>query len=448
MTDSNHVLVLGSGFTSHEVNQILSDSQIRATFVDPSIALKSRTIRSDSLAFNPEMSELTRKRGGGATVWGGKVTLPTENNWLANVEDNVEWNDFTTWCRQWLGRSPATEFTSQSLRFRDWAYYAPSSHSWKGTQERNIFLLDPEKMNNSVIEFSKKTHTAIRIKSWAFDASEQVHRLEWLDQSLNPQTTIADAVILASGTIGNAKLVSLLTGQTSFPLGNHLEFNIGKLRFDHYRRLGQMAYLHHGRDFLSFAKTEFNGLQHSIRFVPSDSTTKSLAEVEFGRKGFLARFLNLVFLKFGWVNEVGVDLWLDTGQIGTISFTLDSENNFLEESYHASEERIREILVKASVRAEFPRELELGGLFIGREEEKLQPSDTAHYFGTTPMEVESNKSVQDRATVDRNFLLRAGDIQNAYCLGSSSFALGSHGHPTLMAVLTAHRAAEKLINEL
>jgi hypothetical protein len=60
-------------------------------------------------------------------------------------------------------------------------------------------------------------------------------------------------------------------------------------------------------------------------------------------------------------------------------------------------------------------------------------SDAAHYWGSLPM----MKSLPSRkqSVVDKTFELK--NLRGVFALGASSFPLGSHGHPTFLAMLTA-----------
>jgi hypothetical protein len=64
-------------------------------------------------------------------------------------------------------------------------------------------------------------------------------------------------------------------------------------------------------------------------------------------------------------------------------------------------------------------------------------NDAAHYFGTIPMRDKPNGG-------EVSGFFKIEGMQKIWSLGSSGFPHGSHGHPTLLSILTAHRAIESI----
>jgi len=428
--------VVGSGIVAHEISSLWEESDGKLAFVDLSGLVKSTAYRSNSGIFNPHLLHATAKVGGGSGVWGGKVAIPNRENWFNEKFLSTAWHDFGNWVELNQEKEPKTEFTSQ-VRDGEARFNTTKASRFNRIgmiSDRHIFLPDLAKLNAKVLEFAATAAVGSKLLEFRVGSSGGI--IVFDDPSGNRRKIEFRNLLLAAGPVGNAVTLSLIDSQKVFPIGNHAQVVAGHIKFRFPKRFGLDAYLHHGSPFYSGAIPE-NGGNHAVRLVPDMRRVNSRGGLLDTKSRILGNLWRLALLRAGFTDSAGIFAMADTSGAGELR--IDFKHKSLEvnriELFFPPEleneglqEEIR-VLSKHLSKLAHVVDLTLG--------KKLKLDDAAHYFGTTPM---SDNPVGNQ--VSNDFKLEG--LKNAWSLGASSFPTGSHGHPTMLSILTAHRAVESM----
>tara|TARA_B110000503_G_C7153135_1_gene416069 strand:- start:218 stop:1546 length:1329 start_codon:yes stop_codon:yes gene_type:complete len=435
-------LVIGSGLVAHELSELWSDADGDLLIADMSGLAQTKVVSEGAVVFDEKLISATAKVGGGSSVWGGKVTIPTEENWFAPRSKNIEsssWLEFGDFVSKSITGNLETEFLRQVNRgLSHFSIDRQSLFKKSGmSPDRHVFLPDKKRYDSKVANFGMRSSRVSAIIE--FDVQKSGGNLVFEDQTGAIRDVNFRKLVLASGPIGNAMILSMLTAPNLFPIGNHAHGIVGRVRLDRVMKFGQDAYLHHGKSFFSGSSliNERGRGDHSVRLVPDSSRANSLASLQFGSEAFLKDLLHLIYLRAGFTNsfeifamaelepsgELKISASQKGGKVDSMSLTLRPKVN--------STEIFEELKILAQRLNSLPHVIKLSL----KEPKELQ--DSAHYFGTIPMRDEPQGN-----EVSSFFKLEG--LNNTWSLGASGFPAGSHGHPTLLSVLTAHRAIDSI----
>jgi hypothetical protein len=414
-------------------------------YLDASSDLKIENISSMEPEYRPDSMNATARLGGGSGLWGGKVTLPSVSNWFFHRDTAAPgWLEFGKFCEM----SPSGESI-----FDDSVFGKRGNRSiWRPALEEiripnfstdtHVHLKNKMKLNFAVGDFASKS---LRVaSSLKIRPGHKSYAITYADDSGELVNFAAGNLFLASGALGNAILLSRITGQTEFPLGNHAAGIVGIISFPQRLFLARFGSLVPWGIFSSWSKLIQGAHNHSFRLSPIATLA---AQVRTMVK-------NIVSGKFLQAAEVIVNIFstyifqmpktaslfamLDTGLHAELRLKGYSNETQKAESMSVSVID-REYLVSAKQDfSKLTREIE--GLGCARIESLAWPTfvDTHHYFGTCPMSESSEKYL----TVDSGFQVK--NWPGLFALGSSAFPQGSHGHPTLLAAKTAEFVVQRL----
>lgn len=267
-------------------------------------------------------------------------------------------------------------------------------------------------------------------------------------------------LVLASGTIGNAILMSSLTGEEYFSFGNHISGTLGPFPLAAPRNLNKIyqSFAHQERDFVTFCTIRNRGYSHcAIRLIPVqkvllkelwkrlifERSSRSSKEVFWRQALFLgldtiSRLLLGKRLEYQYKVRILAEIPLSTAS--NLRVKKEENDEFLAEvRLSLSQEVLNEI---EDLIFNFLKFLKLPDSSANRKSvaasvKEIRWEDCGHYFGTVPV---SNSSL--RPSVDGNLRLRSN--RDIYVLGNSAHPIGSHGHPTGLTILLAARLAVHL----
>jgi len=450
-------LIVGSGFVGAQLFRRLRGRNSSTLVVDLSCLSSQLDISSDNVALiDPDQISKTGRVGGGATVWGGALSWPSKTNWFSSGPP--EWTGLSREIFELGNRSP------DARKAKKWD---DRSQLEKTAQSRNNPVSDAILLEGHRVPFlwQFSSWRMVRLmKKQAIEAKELIRCTP------NPEgggtiTVMTDVglkhfdcrrLFLAAGPIINALMVHLLSGQAEFTLGNHVSRRLGELKPEKGLRLGYFAKLRPFGRFITFGSvrptgeesgTSGSSLIHSIRLVPNDATSLRACLSNPSINGVFS-FLSA---KFGRPVSVDVLQMIDSGpSLARLTISSNAKGTQSESrsvdgikmKFQASMED--EVLKSANTQATaWIAKLKPGSTFIPAESSVLK--DAAHYWGSLRNSLgpcQAEEALGSNPTVANNFQVRG--LHSVYAVGASSFAVGAHGHPTLLASLTADVLCERL----
>lgn len=440
-------LVVGTGFVALQALESLQAAGIDALCIDVSRAIQPNKVVSGYPEYDPEALLRTAVPGGGAWFWGGKVTLPSNENWFrphAHISNG--WKDFGNWAVK-----------SESSRDRGIFERALRGKPRYRALKRKASKLSLESfINDTHVHLHGKRSFNRKVQNLGRNSIEAAYGLQFRGTSSGwvvgfesvggeQIEILAKRIFLASGTIGNMFLLEKITGKTKFSLGNHAGATPGKIVFSSRLPLRDFGALAPWGQFQSWSKASESGLNHSFRIAPASTLTREVQKAsQYLRELKLIPAAKLFFELIATYallrpKHASIYAMLDTGlhaqaEILSKGDELDFDTTELRVTVNS-----REYLDTGE--ADFEHFLSMivaSGIGLAEELQAFEGGDTHHYFGTCPM----REPVDNFLTVDENFEVRG--YEGLFSLGSASFPVGSHGHPTLLAVLTAKYAVEKI----
>jgi len=308
--------------------------------------------------------------------------------------------------------------------------------------DTHVHLKHKRKLNFAVRDFASKS---LRVaSSLKIVPRDKFYAITYLDANGELVNFAARNLFLASGALGNAILLSKVTGRTAFPLGNHAAGIVGIMSFRQRLFLARFGSLVPWGIFRSWSKLLQGAHNHSFRISPVATLAAQVRTmVRSTISGKLLQAAEVFFKIFSTYffqipKTASLFAMLDTGLHAELRLRGYSRETQKAESIAVSVID-REYLFSAKQDfSKLTREIE--GLGFARIESLAWPTfvDTHHYFGTCPMIEGSDKYL----TVDSGFQVR--NWPGLFALGSSAFPQGSHGHPTLLAAKTAEFLVQRL----
>jgi hypothetical protein len=369
--------------------------------------------------------------------------LPTKQNWFSASEFvNSEWSEFGEFCEEKLsGGSIFEKAIFGRSRRRKIQRVAPEVSEIPGfITDTHVHLLRKKLVNSEVKNFAKK---AVVVKSpFTIDIEDSSYVLRFRSLEGDFLEISTKNLLLASGAIGNALLLGLITGQKVFPIGNHASAMIAAAEFRNRRSLRGFGALVPWGIFKSWSRSLVGDFNHSFRISPT-----STLKIELG--SILESFQHLKIVSV--VRKITELFWtysllrpatgyifgvLDTGRHAEIR--LDNPR-----ACKTFEVKVLQKDYLNSAKLDFDNLMQ--GLNSEGSIQVAQSTwpvfeDSHHYFGSCPM-IDGDAQ---QLSVRGDFQVRG--FPGLYAFGASSFPRGSHGHPTFLAVKTAEFAVRSILN--
>jgi hypothetical protein len=449
------VILIGTGFCGSTIANYLEDKSLTIRVIEPS-SFKTPIMFKKTLdsVFSDNQANKTSGLGGGTNVWGKAITHPNNKNWfiergnsvweqLCEVLNTVSLSAEMNIPKPKLGNSNFVNDFLPDLKAR--FYEEIGLYAGDELGESNTFSLpkfNPSNLINATVLDLKvdASHYAVTIR----------------DKNGTTKEMRCKYLVLASGTFLNASFYSLISGQKEFPLSNHFAADFGKivLKKPIAVRDGVQTYASGEKAFSTFTALDLPQdvvrrpntsirLQANHRLVGRKRMGLALLKLEFSY--FFNTIIPFLFSKFKGarlVDNLVIRVIADQGLIeqnkmtvlsfhdGTFhaEITLKIDEQVSLDAHRAAKEFIE--IVSSS------KMVKCVDLFDLAE---IAWDDPAHYFGTTPIGLDSYRS---SLTANSESRLYPG----LYIIGNSSFPVGSHGHPTLLAMQLSMVAALHIVS--
>jgi hypothetical protein len=448
------VFIIGTGFCASTIFSYLTEYALTVQVLEPSSrdTLIKFTKTTDSI-FSESQANSTSGLGGGSAIWGKAITHANEKNWFMS-RGNESWESLhgpvmaVTLPKKMnipklkTGRS---DFARRFLPYLTERFHEEiGQYAGHRLGPSNTFSL-PE-IDPSCLLFATVLDLRAHDGGYLVTVQEKDGTTsQWKCKNL----------VLASGTFLNACFFSLLSGQSEFPLSNHFSANFGRI---HLRKPitisdGIQTYANGEKEFSTFTtldSTQNFGerpntsirLQSNKHSVGKKSIFLSLLKFEYkflfktiipylicSLRG--ARLVDELMIRvvadqsINESNRMKVTHFKDG--LFYVDINLNIEERVVLDAYAAVEEFIQLVSNSKIVKS-----------IESYEQDKITWDDPAHYFGTTPIGLYNFPSA---LTSDSESTIYTG----LYVTGSSSFPVGSHGHPTLLAAQLAMIVASRIV---
>ncbi len=455
-------LIIGTGFAAHFVAAHLSSSE--TIFFQPHVE-NGEVLEINSTTnsiFEISQVQRTKNFGGGKEVWGGAISYPNDKNYFKQSE-NLCWNQI-----------------GEEIQRQNSPHIQDNSKKAIALFER-IF---PEITTRLELEqHGYATGNFGSLSTFGFpDCSPQnvivgsiqsIHRStsgKYLVRAVSSRgeavTIEAKYLILASGNLLNACFVSLLSGQEKFPVGNHFSRKVADIFFKEPLDLKNIAQTYESSETSFFTLgnngtlANFKGTENSFRLqvterVSAQRATYELLFREFSTSSLgqkarsLLSIMQALFKRQRLITSATIRLMTDQPPkekgnyfkiIGQNNGTWKGEIN-LELSPDVSQDAtsLSEIILETASASNLISKLglKLADSSPGGSVE-FAWLDAGHYYGSIPVA----QSSLHYASVDHNLELHG--YENCFVVGSSSFPVGSHGHPTKLVIELASRLGAHL----
>lgn len=455
------VVIIGSGICASELNKKLGED-FKILTITPVAASESQKFQFKGIKgpFSSEQAEKGDSPNGCGAVeyWGGAITWPSDLNYFKITHDR-SWSEFYGFIKrktlnaeyglhqnpEKIKKFPPRIFSSEQL--------IPERHEYLGGARSAVFGATSRILENiprirAVIQSIKKTHNykiVLDIESpnkWARN------------------TITCKYLVFASGPLLNPLLYSMISGEREFPYGNHLSLtsHIVGLSKPVIVKSWSQTYSSNEKAFYTYVLSQFPNDSNyiSLRLRPGSQISRK----ELVRNYFFSRNSTTKDkIYYAWVSlysllsksyiskEFSIDLMVNQEPCTNSRIIIEEADPpcVLAIESHLSNELISRIRkhVEGIDKSLAENVGGNGALYIKFrvDNRDLEISDTyrdaAHWYGTVPVG-------DSMKWLDKNFEARA--FPNLFLIGASGFAQGSVGHPTLLALYTAKRAAHVILD--
>jgi hypothetical protein len=405
------ILLLGNSFAANRFkNEIGNNTKYKIIQFCPRnlFRLKHRWANKSYIDAN-HIEKLSSSQFGGMNIWGGVLSLPTQNNFFAN-EGNTEFSkliklmdykDLKADFGVSLNDFAVNDTEDRNLFSKHFSKnYELEKHRYIGGVFKNRFILS-QNLNAIANEGE--------ISSIYSDGN--IFTMKYVDQSGTLETISANTLVVALGPIGNAVIRNMIDKTTNeFIFGNHLSLDLGYLtnkNIDFAQQIIQ-EFSDESKVFYTFRFKKSEDMHISFRFMRISPDTVSI-KLLFDT-GTVDNKIKITKTKF---------------QRPKISIKCSPPGNA---SQVISEIRSDIFSYLASQKINF-EEISINNITF---------EDTAHYYGTIPIdETKNSPSV--------NIYGEDNEIHNLFFLGNSGIKFGSHSHPTLLNMLHSSFVAKNLM---
>jgi hypothetical protein len=405
------ILLLGNSFAANRFKNVISSNtkfEIIQFCPRNLFRVKQRRVNKSFVDVN-QIEKLGSSQFGGMNIWGGGLSLPTQNNFFAK-EGNIEFNNLLNLIdykdlKADFGVS-VDDFSVNDVEDRNLfskhfsKHYELEKHCYIGGVFKNRFILSQDLNtipNEGVIS---------RIHS-----DGNIFMMQFVGQSGTLETISANTLVVALGAIGNSVIRNMIDQTTNeFIFGNHLSADLGYLTNKNINFAQQIIqeFSDESKDFYTFRFKKSEEMHISFRFIrvgPNSVSIKLLFDT-----GTVDNKMKIIKTKF---------------QRPKISFNCTLPGNY---SQVISEIRSDIFSYLAAQEIDFEK-ISLQNITF---------EDTAHYYGTIPIAEPNNFPSVNIYGEDQ-------EIRNLYFLGNSGFKFGSHSHPTLLNMLHSSFVAKNLM---
>jgi hypothetical protein len=449
------VILIGTGFCGSTIANFLEDKSLTVRVIEPSSfqtpIMFTKTVDS---VFSDNQANKTSGLGGGSTVWGKAITHPNNKNWFIE-RGNTVWEQL---CEVLGTISLSSEMNIPNPKLGNSKFVNSNLPNLKGRFYEEIGLYAGDELGEANTFSLPKFNQSYLLHATVLDLKVNANNyaVTIRDENGTTREIRCKYLVLASGTFLNACFYSLISGQKEFPLSNHFAADFGKivLKKPITVRDGVQTYASGEKAFSTFTALDLS--QDAVR-RPNTSIRLQANHLLVGRKRIVLALLKFEFfyffktiLPFMFAKFKGARLvdnlvirviadqdLIERNKMTVLSFrdgtfraeiTLKIEEQISLDAHRAAKEFIEIVSSSKMVRSV--------NLFDVHE---IAWEDPAHYFGTTPIGLDSYRS---SLTSNSESLLYPG----LYILGNSSFPVGSHGHPTLLAMQLSMVAALHIVS--
>lgn len=457
---AHEFIIIGSGFVGTEISLSLQSSDLDFLLLEPSLHDRSAFhFEFIEGVFDPNLAQRTIGLGGGANVWGNGLCLPTAENFFGD-HSKINWHQLsakytTNDLRGLLARHPHKTFRHPKRVLKSFRRliqnddfliekhgYAGGEFGSSGWENRSIELLADDVL-------------ACNILGIKFDPLSQFWEINIEDNNKIKTALSTRKLIFASGTLMNAFLVHLATGQSIFSLGSHFSAVIGIVKLNRPQRIEKLLQTWHKNEteFSTISLSHQYRLTHSlphsaIRFHPITEIKLRYRWKEVRRQprptlliSFLHEALYHLFTGKYFYDQFQIHLLVDVPlqKENFIEFNSTNHRSTRINLQHTSVSILGSRMLLEKFLSSMSNSRKCESIKIDCIEDEtfdeskysaLDWQDTAHYFGTIPM-----SDNFEHGTVDGFFELNGST--GLFVVGNSCFPTGSHSHPTLLSVLLA-----------
>lgn len=449
------VVVIGTGFCASNLTSFLEQNSLTIQVIEPSSEQSPIVFtKTTGSVFSEDQANKTAGLGGGKSVWGKAITHPNDKNWFVS-KGNIEWESLYARLNTVVLPSemniPRANHGSSSFVKTYFPNLEARFHEEIGLYAGNEL---GDSNNFSLPQFDQNSlmhATVLELRA---------HPSNYLVTSREKSGLIIEIeckyLVLASGTFLNACLSSLISGQKDFPLSNHFDADFGSIALARpiIVKDGVQTYASGEKAFSTFTSLP---LTQNAAGEPNTSIRLQANPILIGRKRMVAALLKLEFhflftriIPYLFSTLTGSPL-VENLVVRVIADQNISEKNrmrvlsFHDGIFHIEISlKIEESVSSHAYRVvnEFMEMITSSKIVRGMElvhEDEILWNDPAHYFGTTPIGLHQYDS---SLTSDSESSLYPG----LYIIGNSSLPVGSHGHPTLIAMQLSIIAAMKIVS--
>ena len=460
MNNDYDIIIIGSGICASHFRKQL-DANYRCLIINPIGLEKKFEFINSHGPFSPIQADKgDSPRGIGAVeYWGGAITWPTKLNYFKDTVDK-NWNDLEGFIRKarlnykfnqrHSGQNYerfSSIFPKKSVIFEKHGYLGGARE--KVAEATNEIVSNTPHINAEIQEINLGDQFELTIGQKPLD-------------SLQVKVVKSTYLILASGALLNPLFYSMISHQRVFKYGNHLSLTSHTLEFEDIQVVGAWAqtYSHRERSFNTFLPRELENKcnQISTRMRPKEILSKKRAIsilIRTPERNYQSKIRNAIRVLYSFAvgKEIATSFTIDlmVNQKPNFGSHLIVEDAPIPKKVtidsKVDEECLDLIRVHMEEMDSVINNISKSGnqvkSVIRIEGEELRSynafRDAAHWYGTIPMDHLSG-------LVDSN--LESRKFRRLFAIGSSSFVEGSVGHPTLLAMHTAGKAAQELNRRL
>jgi len=451
------VCIIGTGFTASVIYKSLKDKNIDVESIQPNFSDESLISFdvSEGSIFDQEIFEKNSNFGGGISQWGHAITFPNTKNFFL-PKDNLSWN--RTWekiseidfDKEFGIQIPSIEIPKalNTLLPGYDSQLNPEIHSYSGGLLGNK---DPATFIVPIDHYARG-----RIISITFKEEDSNYVIKLLTEQGKYFFVECKTLILAAGSIVNACLTSLISGNSIFPIGNHFSRKVAEVNFKRPLNLKDIAQVYSKNDqhFMTFTLNEHllqeSESNSSIRFQIENSRKKAIynklrqvsSPLQVGElfEFLVSSSLNHLRRKEASFQSAILRIMVDQplNQINHLEITRKPDGLFkckivlqMDDKTRMRAEKIEHEFLAILLKSKDVKSVKTTTGSVLTNSSKIENyevsewKDAAHYFGSVPMGQNSRTNF-----VDEKFQLNG--FPKCYVLGNSSFPVGSHGHPTFL----------------
>jgi hypothetical protein len=454
-------VIIGTGFAAHYVASQLPP---QGTLMIQPLSRKGdilNIVATTKSIFEISQVSKTQNIYGGKAIWGGAVSYPSNRNYL-KMTTNSQWNLV---CKELLAKASKPNVQLLNSAELTIEKIFPGILDKLEVEPHGYITGQFGKIN----EYQFPLYGKHEILYGALTDVSQINKDGYLLKLISKDGSVATVktqnLVFATGNFLNACYTSYLTNMVWFPVGNHCSKKIGELSFTEPMRLQNIAQKYEWGEnlFITLGNNGFSsqlyGIANSIRLQVTNSISIQRATFDYLVKDFfklspaakirtIRAILIAILRKKRLISSSTVrmmtDLPADEGSnyfkitgvengIWTAEIKLELSSSVIDDS-----KTLIQLLNQSISQSQYLKEGTR--LSLGDDVEPLENvwRDAGHYYGSVPVGLPN----PCYSTVDENLQLHG--FKNVFVVGSSSFPIGSHGHPTKLIIDLARRLGKHI----